>query len=384
MRTKVIASLSALPQLDEREKQRLQQVVDRFSFQASEHYLSLIDWDDPDDPIRRLILPDAEELHNWGRLDASNEQDHTVIPGLQHKYASTALLLVSTTCGGICRYCFRKRIFLENRKDHLSDLTGAVDYLRRHREITNVLITGGDPLTLPPSRLETIIGRLMDIDHIRIIRIGTKMLAFDPNFVVEDPSLPALIRHVIGQRKQVYIMNHFDHRREITEPSVEGLRMLREAGAVLLNQTPLIRGVNDSPEALADLFRTLTAVGVSPYYVFQCRPALGNKPFSVPIEEGYKIFETAKSLVSGLAKQARFVMSHAEGKIEVVGMTEHHTFFKFHRSADDLNSGSFLVRRCNPLAHWFDDYEQPGISAPAMGRQLGGEDQHRAQDGAPA
>lgn len=381
MRTKYIASLSALPSLGEGEKRRLQQVVDRFSFQASEHYLSLIDWNDPDDPIRRLIVPDIQELHNWGRLDASNEYDHTVLPGLQHKYNSTALLLVSNTCGGICRYCFRKRIFLDNRKDHLRDLTGAVEYLRRHREITNVLLTGGDPLTLSPSRLETIIGRLMDIDHIRIIRIGTKMLAFDPLRVVEDPSLPALIRQVIQQGKQVYIMNHFDHQREISEPSVEGIRLLSQAGAVLLNQTPLIRGVNDSPTALAGLFKNLAAVGVSPYYVFQCRPALGNKPFSVPIEEGYRIFEAAKSMVSGLAKQARFVMSHAEGKIEVVGKTDYHTFFKFHRAADDMDSGRFLIRRCNPHAHWFDDYEQPGLPASAIGRYLDGGDQHRAQAG---
>lgn len=381
MSTKYIASIAALKHLGEEEKRVLQQVVNRFSFQASEHYLSLIDWDDPDDPIRRLIVPDLQELRAWGRLDASNEQDHTVIPGLQHKYNSTALLLASNTCGGICRYCFRKRIFLDSRKDQLRDLTGAVDYLRRHREITNVLITGGDPLTLPPSRLESIIGRLMDIDHIRIIRIGSKMLAFDPFRVVEDPSLPELIRQVIIRGKQIYIMNHFDHPREVTEPSVEGIRMLSQAGAVLLNQTPLIRGINDSPTVLADLFSNLAALGVSPYYVFQCRPSLGNKPFSVPVEEGYRIFEAAKSMVSGLAKQARFVMSHAEGKIEVVGKTDRHVFFKFHRAADDLDSGQFMIRRCNPHAHWFDDYERLGLTATAPGRYLEGGNAHRAQAG---
>jgi lysine 2,3-aminomutase len=379
--TKQIANLSALPGLEEKEKLRLQKVVDRFPFQASEHYLSLINWSNPNDPIRRLIVPDVGELHNWGRLDASNEHDHTVIPGLQHKYNSTALLLASNSCGGICRYCFRKRIFLNNRNDHLRDLTGAVDYLRRHREITNVLITGGDPLTLPPSRLESIIGRLMDIDHIRFIRIGTKMLAFDPLRVVDDPSLAALIRRVTRQGKQIYIMNHFDHSQEISDPSVEGFRILGAAGAVLLNQTPLIRGVNDSPTALADLFGNLSAVGVSPYYVFQCRPALGNKPFTVPLEEGYRIFEAAKSMVSGLAKQARFVMSHAEGKIEVVGKTDRQIFFKFHRAADDQDSGRFMIRRCNPHAHWFDDYQQPGLPATVMDRYLDGSEGHRAQAG---
>jgi len=176
-------------------------------------------------------------------------------------------------------------------------------------------------------------------------------------------------------------MNHFDHCREITDLSKQGIRMLSRAGAVLLNQTPMIRGVNDSPTALAALFREMAANGVSPYYVFQCRPALGNKPFSVPLEEGYRIFEAAKSMVSGLAKQARFVMSHALGKIEVVGTTERHTYFKFHRAADDRNSGKFMIRRSNRHAHWFDDYQTPDLAATAMGRPVDGTDRNRAQAG---
>lgn len=371
MRTKYIAKISSLAGLSEQEKHRLRRVAERFSFQASEHYLSLIDWDDPEDPIRRLIVPDVDELARWGSLDASREQDHTVIPGLQHKYNSTALLLASSRCGGICRYCFRKRIFLDNRNDQLKDLTGAVDYLRRHREISNVLLTGGDPLILSPARLEAIIARLMDIDHIRMIRIGTKMLAFDPSRVLDDPSLPELVQQVIARGKQVYFMNHFDHPREISEPSKEAIRRLSRTGAVLLNQTPMIRGINDTPRTLASLFRELAASGISPYYVFQCRPALGNKPYSVPVEEGYRVFESAKTMVSGLAKQARFVMSHALGKIEVVGVTDRHTFFKFHRAADDRNSGKFLVRRSNPHAHWFDDYERSGMPSAPLGRIMG-------------
>jgi len=146
---------------------------------------------------------------------------------------------------------------------------------------------------------------------------------------------------------------------------------LHGAGAVLLNQTPMIRGINDTPRTMASLFRELAAAGVSPYYVFQCRPALGNKPYSVPVEEGYRVFESAKTMVSGLAKQARFVMSHALGKIEVVGVTDRHTFFKFHRAADDRNSGKFLVRRSNPHAHWFDDYDRTAMPNAPLGRVVG-------------
>jgi len=126
----------------------------------------------------------------------------------------------------------------------------------------------------------------------------------------------------------------------------------------LINQCPLIRGVNDRPETLAELFQTMAFAGIPPYYVFQCRPAVGNKPYSVPIEEGYEIFEAAKARVSGLAKRARYVMSHHSGKIEVVGKTREFMFFKYHRAAREEDSGRFFIMRRNHRAYWLDDYDQ--------------------------
>jgi hypothetical protein len=114
----------------------------------------------------------------------------------------------------------------------------------------------------------------------------------------------------------------------------------------------LIRRVNDNPETLAELFRKLSFIGVPPYYVFQCRPALGNKAYAVPIEEGYQIFEKAKAMVSGLAKRARYVMSHSTGKLEIVGVTQAHAYFKYHRAAHDKGSGRFMVFERNPEAYW--------------------------------
>ena len=121
---------------------------------------------------------------------------------------------------------------------------------------------------------------------------------------------------------------------------------------------PLIRGVNDNPKVLADLLAKLSFVGAVPYYIFQCRPALGNKAYTVPIERGYEIIEQAKTLVSGLAKRARFVMSHSSGKIEIVGLTEERVYFKYLRAADDQDSGRYLVFKRNPEACWFDDYDE--------------------------
>ena len=153
-------------------------------------------------------------------------------------------------------------------------------------------------------------------------------------------------------------MTHFIHPRELTDVSIQAVNMLQRAGALIANQTPLIKGVNNNAEVLAELLAKLSFIGAIPYYIFQCRPALGNKTFSVPIEQGYEIVEQAKSLVSGLAKRIRFVMSHSTGKIEVVGKTEDFVYFKYHRAANDLESGRFLVLLSNPNAYWLDDYAE--------------------------
>jgi L-lysine 2,3-aminomutase len=134
--------------------------------------------------------------------------------------------------------------------------------------------------------------------------------------------------------------------------------MLMQSGAIVLNQTPLIKGVNDDPEVLAELFNQLSFIGVPPYYVFLCRPTLGNEPFAIPVEEGYEIFEKARNKCSGLAKRARLVMSHESGKIEMVGMSDGQVFFKYNRSVDIQNDASFLTFESNPDAYWFDDYPE--------------------------
>ncbi len=127
---------------------------------------------------------------------------------------------------------------------------------------------------------------------------------------------------------------------------------------MIANQTPLIRGLNDDPQVLAELLGKLSFIGAVPYYIFQCRPALGNKGYTVPIEEGYRIVERAKARVSGLAKRLRFVMSHSAGKIEIAAITKNRVYFKFHRAANDADSGRFLVLKSNPNAYWLDDYDE--------------------------
>ncbi len=352
-----ISSLDKIAEISAEERARLAPVTDLFAFRSNDYYLSLIDWDDPEDPIRRLIIPTLEELEPWGRLDPSSEHLYTRAPGLQHKYRETALLLVSDQCGGFCRYCFRKRLFIDDAREVNRDISEGLAYIRAHPEITNVLLTGGDPLILDTSRLRKILARLREIEHVRIVRIGTKMPAYNPYRIINDPALLDVIREYSSlDERSIYIMVQFNHPRELTEAACRAVALLQDAGAVIMNQTPLIRGINDDPVVLSRLLGRLSFIGVNPYYVFQCRPTTGNRPFAVPVEESYRIFERARATCSGLSKQARFVMSHATGKIEVVGMTDEYTYFKYNQATDPDDIGRFMVYRGNPEAYWFDDY----------------------------
>jgi KamA family protein len=358
-RTKYLVRLEDVEQLASHEKVALEQVVNRFPFRCNDYYLSLINWDDPDDPLRHAVIPSTNELEEWGRLDPSDEKQFTIIPGVEHKYNSTVLLLVSNVCDSICRYCFRKRLFIHPMQECLSDIGSAVNYIREHDEVTNVLLTGGDPLSLSTSKLRTIIETLSQIEHVKIIRIGSRIPAFNPYRITDDREMLEVIENFNGDsQKRLYIITHFIHPRELTKPAIRAIRLLQRAGAITANQNPLIRKVNDKPEVLAELMAKLSFIGNVPYYIFQCRPALGNKMFTVPIEEGYEIVEKAKAMVSGLAKRCRFVMSHSTGKIEIIGKTEKLVFFKYLRAAIDEDSGRFLVFKHNPSACWFDDYDE--------------------------
>jgi len=355
-----LTRLEQIDQLSEQEKTELKKVTDRFPFRCNDYYLSLIDWDNPNDPIRTIIIPHLQELEEWGKLDPSDEHSYTVMPGVEHKYHSTAVFLVSNVCDGICRYCFRKRVFQNSKlvEACLRDVPAAIGYVKEHREINNVLLTGGDPLVLTTSELENIIRQLRQIEHVEIIRIGTKIPAFNPYRIINDRSLLEMIETYSTERKKIYVMTHFVHSKELADAAVQSVHLLQKAGAMIANQTPLVRGLNDDPKVMGELLNKLSYIGATPYYIFQCRPALGNKAYTVPIEEGYEIVEQAKSMVSGLAKRVRYAMSHATGKIEILGKTKEFVYFKYHRAADDNNSGRFMVFKSNPDACWLDDYDE--------------------------
>jgi len=341
-------------QIPAAERERLAQVADRYAFRANDYYLDLIDWNDPDDPIRRLIIPHEEELCDWGALDASNEAANTVRPGVQHKYHDTALLLAVEACGGYCRYCFRKRLFMRDNHEVSRDFDAGIDYIAEHPEITDVLLTGGDPLLLSTDRIGTMLMRLREIPHVRTIRIGTKMPAFNPFRIIDDRDLQQLIREESGPGGRIYMMCHFDHPREFTEPAIEAVDTLLRLGAMALNQCPIVAGVNDSADVMQELLETTASVGCPQYYVFQGRPTAGNEPYEVPLVRGWQILSEAKRAVSGLSRRARYCMSHESGKIEVCGVDDRHIYARYHRAKDDANEDRFMVFLRDDEAFWLD------------------------------
>lgn len=360
---KYVTNLDQIPQLSDDERERLKKVTGFFGFRANSYYLSLINWNDPDDPIKRLIIPSPEEIEDQDSiLDASHEAKITVAPSCEHKYTRTAIILVSRVCGSMCRFCFRKRIFMGGNTEIQPNLEPAFEYISSHPEISNVLLTGGDALMLSTRKLTAIIERLRTFPHIGIIRLGSKLLAFNPYRILDDPSLLDLIEKQSRPEARIYIVTHFNHPREITDVSIEAISRLQKRGAILVNQTPVLVGINDNPDTLAKLFAKLAQVGVPPYYVFQCRPTRGNAHFMTSIIRSIDIFEKAKSQVSGLGKRARLAGSHASGKIEILGYDDEYIYFKYHQSKDPKFYGQFFKLPRKDDATWWDDWMPDGES----------------------
>lgn len=348
-------SLDSVAGLSQDERDRLAPVAERYAFRANDYTLGLIDWDDPADPVRRIVIPDPGELEPFGRLDPSQESTNYVAPGCQHKYRDTALLVVSETCGGQCRFCFRKRLFLDGNAEAGVDPGPGIAYIRRTRSISNVLLTGGDPLMLSTRRLGAILAELRGIEHVGIIRIGSKLPAYNPLRISEDPELlETLARHSHPDRR-LYVMTHFNHPRELSPEALRALDLLHRAGVILCNQTPILRGINDDPAVLADLVRRLSYAGATPYYFFQCRPTAGNRPYTVPLVESHQLLARAVATEAGLARRARLVMSHASGKVEVAGVTADKIYCRYQRARDPRDEGRFFACKRDDRAYWLDD-----------------------------
>ena len=338
------------------EAKMLEKIIEAHPMRISPYYMSLIDWDDPDDPIRKMAVPSVEELSLEGIYDTSGETENTVVHGMQHKYSETALILATNQCAMYCRHCFRKRLVGLPNEEILARFEDAAAYIAEHQEINNVLISGGDPLVLESKIIKRFLEVLDRIKHVRFIRIGSRVPVTLPARL-SDPKLLALLRKYSKSDRRLHIVTHFNHPREITPQSIGAVNNLLEAGVLVSNQTVLLRGVNDSPSTLATLMNRLVSVGVVPYYLFQCRPVKRVKhQFQVPLCEGSRIVEKAKANCNGLSKRFKYMMSHVTGKLEILGIMDGEIYFKYHEAKDRNNLGVMFKRYVDEDLGWLDDF----------------------------
>ena len=353
-----IKELKPLLQLNDKEVVRLEDIVKKHPFLITRYYMGLINPNDPLDPIRNIAIPSLEEISTTGVFDTSGELKSTKTPGLQHKYRQTALLLLTNRCGMYCRFCFRKRLVGVKTKEILHNFDVAVDYIAEHHEINNVLISGGDPLILESKLLGELLGKLSSIDHLKFIRIGTRIPVVLPNRIIKDPSLLSMFNRYSTPEKRVYIVTQFDHPREITPSSTRAIHKLIQSGVIVSNQTTLLKGVNDDPVILADLQNNLTRIGAIPYYIFQCRPVKRVKSkFQLSLRKALDIVEEAKEMMNGHSKRFKFCMSHDAGKIEIIGTLGDDILFKFHQARDPEMLGRVFSVPVATSDGWLDDID---------------------------
>ena len=339
------------------ETEQMKKVAQIHPMRISPYYFSLINWNDPADPIKKMAVPSLEELNTDGFYDTSGEAENTKMPGLQHKYAETALILSTNRCATYCRYCFRKRLVGLPTEEILRRFEDAVEYIENHTEINNVLVSGGDPLVLSNKVIETFLKLLTRIDHLSFIRFGSRTPVTLPSRF-RDQKLLALFKKYSQMDKRVYIVTQFNHPREITLQSVSAVNKILKAGILMSNQTVLLKGVNDDPETLSTLMDKLVSIGIAPYYVFQCRPVKRVKHhFQIPICKAVKIVEKAKANCNGHSKRFKYIMSHKTGKIEILGIMNGEIYFKYHEAKDRENMGNMFKRRVDAKAGWLDDFD---------------------------
>ncbi len=364
-----VADLESYMSLGTRERKQLQHITDMHPMRITPYYLSLIDWANPNDPLMRMAVPSAEELDLSGSYDTSGESLSTRMPGLQHKYAQTALILATNRCPLYCRHCFRKRLVGLPTEEVIQRFSDAARYIEEHKEIRNVLVSGGDPLILPTPVIRRFLKRLSQIPHLNFVRIGSRLPVTFPSRILTDAELVSLLREHSKKFERLYLVSHFNHPREITPKSIDAIDKLIGAGLVVINQAILLKGVNDHPVTLAELHSGLVRIGANPYYLFQCRPVKRVKRrFQVPLKRGYDIVESAKSMLDGPSKRFRYVMSHRSGKVEIVGVMGDEVYLKYHQARDRDKLGKFFNRKLTQDAGWLD--ELPRVSA---GKRLAGE-----------
>jgi lysine 2,3-aminomutase len=308
-RITTVEELATFIPLSAKEKAQLKLVTAKYPLSVSPYYLSLINIYDTDDPIRKQAIPSFEEitLGSIGFEDPLGEKRDSVVPGLVHRYPDRLLIVLTDICPMLCRHCTRKREWHSGGWVRTSsEIKPMLDYIRRHKSIRDVILSGGDPLTLSTRRLEDVISKLRQIDHIEIIRIGTRFPVVLPQRIDDE------LCSMLSKYGPIWLNAQFNHPREITPESAAACDRLLRAGIPVSNQSVLLRGINDNVATQTKLCNGLLKIKVRPYYLFQCDEVQGTEHLRTPVETGIKIIEGMRGHTSGLAVPT-FVIDLPEG-----------------------------------------------------------------------
>lgn len=280
-----------------------------FRVDVTPYFASLMDAEDPTCPIRRQVIPTGHELAPFEAemADSLSEDAHSPVPGLVHRYPDRVLMLVTTQCASYCRFCTRSRIVGNPHAQFSSDnYERQLDYIAATPQVRDVLLSGGDPLTLPQRVLEGLLKRLRAIPHVEVVRIGSRVPVFLPQRITDD--LVAMLR----QYHPLWLNIHFNHPKEITPEVETALTRLADAGIPLGSQTVLMAGINDCPNVVLALVQKLVKNRVRPYYLYQCDLVHGAGHFRTPVAKGIEIMESLRGHTSGYAIPA-YVIDAPEG-----------------------------------------------------------------------
>ncbi len=343
------------------EKKDLAEVVKTHPMNIPRYYLGLIDPSNPQDPIRKLCVPEGDELIVAGDMgettpDPYGDDRHDKGNGVLHKYSYTALVVGTEYCAMYCRHCFRKRMVGLPNHQTVKNFQNAAKYFTEHNELSNVLISGGDPFMLPTDVVGKMLEALVEIDHLNYVRIGSRAPVVYPMRFFDDQLIEML--HAYNRRKTLYVPTHFNHPAEITDEATEAILRLREAGITINNQAVLLSGVNDNVDTLVALKNTLLKIGVNPYYLYQCMPVTRVRHhFQVPLKRGVDLVDDARRRLDGYGKRFKFIIGHDIGKIEICGRIGDKLIMKqLHARSDHPEESSrMLIRQLTDNGGWLDD-----------------------------
>lgn len=290
--------LSEVISLGKKEKEDVRRAIKHSRFQVTPYYLSLIDENNPECPIRMQIVPTLAELKTGigGLADPLAEDADSPVPRLVHRYPDRVLFLVAENCSMYCRFCTRRRHILDRTSKQLSaEHNKAIEYIAAHKEVRDVILSGGDALMLAASVLEEIIKKLKELPHVEIIRVASRTPCVFPMRVTDE------YVSMLKKYQPIYFMTHFEHPYEITPYAAEACAKIADAGMPISNQSVLLRKINSDPFIMKKLSHDLLKIRVKPYYIYQCDLAEGIEHFRTSVSKGFEIMEYLRGHTSGLA-----------------------------------------------------------------------------------